>query len=79
MYDNDRFIDLVSVISLIIGMQNLQENREQSAHNDIHAENEAQAQYILTEVKALLEEQNVMLREILSILKGISDERRQAD
>lgn len=73
MYDNDRFLDLINIISLVIGMQNLQENREQSAHNDIHAENEAQAKYILTELTRLLEEQNVMLREILSILKGISN------
>lgn len=74
MQDNDRFLDLVNIISLIIGMQNLQENREQSAHNDIHADNEAQARYILTELTGLLEEQNVMLREILSILKGIPDD-----
>lgn len=69
MYNNDSFLDLINVLSLIIGMQNLQENREQSAHNDVHVENEAQAKYILTEIAALLEEQNVMLREILSILK----------
>lgn len=76
MYNNDSFLDLINAVSLIIGMQNLQENREQSAHNDVHAENEAQAKYILTEITGLLEEQNVMLREILSILKGISDEQR---
>ena len=69
MYDNDRFLDLVNIISLVIGMQNLQENREQSAHNDVHAENEAQAKYLLTELIAKFEEQNVMLREILRILK----------
>lgn len=76
MYNNDRFLDLINALSLVIGMQNLQENREQSAHNDIHADNEAQANYILTELTKLLEEQNVMLREILSILKGISNEQR---
>lgn len=79
MYDNDRFLDLVNIISLVIGMQNLQENREQSAHNDIHAENEAQAKYLLTELMAKFEEQNVMLREILNILKGTNDEHRKTD
>ena len=76
MQNNDSFLDLINALSLIIGIQNLQENREQSAHNDIHAENEAQARYILTEITALLEEQNVMLREILSILKGKSNDQR---
>ena len=70
MYDNDRFLDLANIISLVIGMQNLQENREQSAHNDIHTANAEQAKYLLTELIAKFEEQNVMLREILRILKG---------
>lgn len=73
MYNNDRFLDLINALSLIIGIQNLQENREQSAHNDIHSENELQAQYLLTEIVALFEEQNAMLREILKLLKEKSD------
>jgi hypothetical protein len=70
MPNNESFMNLVNALSLIIGMQNLQENREQSAHNDIHFENELQAQYLLTEIVALFEEQNKMLREILNLLKG---------
>lgn len=73
MPNNESFMNLVNALSLIIGMQNLQENREQSAHNDIHSENELQARYLLTEIVALFEEQNTMLREILKLLKEKSD------
>lgn len=80
MPNNESFINLVNALSLIIGMQNLQENREQSAHNDVHIENELQAQYLLTEIVALFEEQNVMLKEILKILKElVQNDERKAD
>ena len=72
---NETFLDLMNALSLIIGMQNLQENRQQSAHNDIHSENEMQARYLLTEIASRFEEQNEMLREILRLLKGITDEQ----
>ena len=76
----ESFINLINALSLIIGMQNLQENREQSAHNDIHIENELQARYLLTEIVALFEEQNVMLKEILKILKElVQNDQRKAD
>lgn len=77
MLNSENFMNLVNALSLIIGMQNLQENREQSAHNDIHSENELQAQYLLTEIVALFEEQNTMLIEILKLLKGITDNGKQ--
>lgn len=54
MPNNESFMNLVNALSLVIGMQNLQENREQSAHNDIHFENELQAQYLLTEIVAAI-------------------------
>ena len=69
MYDNDRFLDLVNIISLVIGMQNLQENREQSAHNDVHAENDMQAKYLLSELNSKFEEQNKLLYKIIDLLE----------
>lgn len=68
MPDNDRFLDLMNVISLIIGIQNLQENREQSAHNNIQAENDKQAKYLLAELTKQFEEQNILLKQILERL-----------
>ena len=77
MYNNN-FLDMLNAISVIIGMQNLKENREQSAHNDVQIANSEQAKYLLFEIAKQFEEQNKilseqtsMLSEILNILKGI--------
>ena len=77
MYDNNKLPDLINAISLIIGMQNLQENRQQSAHNDIQVANAEQAKFLLVEITKQFQEQNKiltkqisMLQEILNILKG---------
>lgn len=71
MQNNDQFLDLINALSLIIGVQNLQENRAQSQANNIHYENDMQAQYLLAELTKKFEEQNVILRKILSILERI--------
>lgn len=83
MYSNNaNFLDMLNAISVIIGMQNLKENREQSAHNDVQIANSEQAKYLLCEIAKQFEEQNKilleqtnMLKEILNILKGASNER----
>lgn len=62
-------LDLISVLSLLLGYQNLQENRQQSAHNDVSAANDKQARFLLEELSQKFEEQNSMLREILEVLK----------
>lgn len=62
--------NLLNVISIMIGYQNLMENREQSAHNDIEKHNQKQANTILNDLHAKFEEQNHLLQEILNILKG---------
>lgn len=76
MNDNS-FLNMLNAISVIIGMQNLKENREQSAHNDVQIANAKQAQYLLAEIalqfkeqNKILNEQTNMLQEILNILKG---------
>lgn len=63
-------MDLLSVISLFIGYQNLLENRSQSAQNDVNAANDRQAQHILSEVNARLDRQDEMLKEILEVVRG---------
>jgi 3-deoxy-D-arabino-heptulosonate 7-phosphate (DAHP) synthase len=63
-------IDLVSILSFLLGYQNLLENRQQSAHNDVQAANDAQAQFLLEKLSAQFLAQNKMLEEILAILKG---------
>lgn len=73
---NDQFLDLVNILSLIIGVQNLQENREQSALNNVHIENDKQAKYLLSELSKQFEEQNKLLNKILNILEDLKNANR---
>lgn len=71
--------DLLGLISLYIGVQNLQENEQQSAQslkllrdNDVQKANDAQAAYILSDINAKFDEQNAMIHKIMQKL-GIQD------
>ena len=61
--------DLLQILSIILGYQNLIENRQQSAHNDVSAANDRQAVYILEEISRKFEEQNAMLERILKAVE----------
>lgn len=50
------FFDILNLASLMVGLQNLSENRSQSEHNDIQRENDRQATYLLTEIARLFAE-----------------------
>ena len=74
---NNELINLINVLSFVIGYSNLQENRQQSANNDVQAANKAQAKYLLNEINRrfdeqnkILEELNVMLARLLEVLEG---------
>lgn len=71
MDPNNQFgvFDLVSILSYIIAIENLYENRQQSAQNDVQAANAKQEQHLLKEIKRMFEEQNQMLEEIIDMLK----------
>lgn len=58
---NNDLINLINVLSFVIGYSNLQENRQQSAHNDVQAANDKQAQYMLQEINQRFDEQNKIL------------------
>lgn len=75
--DNDNFGDLLNLFSVILGYENLMENRQQSADNDVNSANQRQAKQILDDLheqfnsqNAMLEYQNNLLEKILKILKG---------
>ena len=70
-------IDIISVLSFMLGYQNLQENRQQSAHNDVSAANDRQAKFLLEELGWKFEEQNSMLREILEVIKREKPDREK--
>lgn len=66
---NNNFMDFAQLMSLYVGVLNLLENREQSAHNDVSAANDKQAAYMLKELTAKFEEQNKILNQILELVK----------
>lgn len=61
--------DLINILSFVIGMENLQENRQQSAHNDVQIANDKQAQYLLEEINKKFEEQNKILDKLVELLE----------
>lgn len=62
-------LDALGLFSIYLAMLNLYENREQSAHNNVSAANDKQAQYLLSELGRKFDEQNEMLKRILTILE----------
>lgn len=77
MNDNSNFDNILNLISILLGYENLIENRQQSADNNISKSNQEQAKQILddlheqfNEQNAMLEYQNHLLEQILKILKG---------
>ena len=62
---NDRLNDTLALAGLLLGYENLMENREQSRQNDVQAANDKQAAYLLRELRYLFDEQNVMIKSIL--------------
>lgn len=67
--DNNELINLINVLSFVIGYSNLQENRLQSAQNDVQAANDRQAEYLLNEINRRFDEQNKILEEQNSMLE----------
>ena len=65
MMNDDQFFNLVNVLALAIGIQNLYENEQQTEYNDVHASNQKQAEYLLNEINARFDEQNRILEKIL--------------
>ena len=61
---NNNFFDLLNLLSLMVSLQNLRENEQQSAYNDVHKANDKQAQFLLQEINRQFQEQNQMLTEI---------------
>lgn len=65
------FADIASALSLILGYENLMENRQQSAQNDVSAANDAQAKFLLEQIGKQFEEQNKVLADINTRLERL--------
>lgn len=67
---NQDFLDALAFVSFVVGVANYNENLTQNDKDDLMRSLDEQTKQILTRVEAAIEEQNGMLREILSIVKG---------
>lgn len=70
-------LDMLGVASFLLGLENLYENREQSAQNDVSAANDKQASFLLSEIGKRLDKQDKALDRIMSKLEQV--ERRLSD
>ena len=68
---NNELINLINILSLVVGLQNMQENRLQSAQNDVQSENDKQAEYLLNEINRRFDEQNKILEEQNKMLERL--------
>lgn len=67
---NQDFMDALAIVSFIVGVANYNENLTQSDKDDIMKRLDKQTVDILQRLQAAIDDQNEMLHEILSILKG---------
>lgn len=73
MNDNQGFwnaLNLLNIYSIYLAQENLIENRQQSAYNDVQGANDRQAEYLLSELNKKFDEQNAILKEILDRLES---------
>ena len=74
--NNNNFLDMVNIISLVLAMENLQENREQSKHNDVQIANNKQADFLLGQINKRFDEQNQILTKQNEILEELLERMR---
>ncbi len=65
------FADLLGIVSLWVGLENMAENRVQSAQNDVGAANDKQASFLLSEIGKRLDKQDETLERILEKLEQL--------
>jgi hypothetical protein len=65
--------EVLNALSLILAMQNLSENREQSQYNDVHKANDEQAELLLKKINDRFAEQNENIDRILKIQQNHTD------
>ncbi len=62
-------LDILNVLAFWLGLENLRENREQSAHNDVNAANEKQAAMMMDGILEQFEEVKAMLARVIDLLE----------
>lgn len=64
------FLDLLNVMSFLIGLENLEANLTQSDKQDLQSDLAETAERLLTEIHAHLETQDAKIERILKRLEG---------
>lgn len=67
--NENNFVNAIDIAAFIIGVMNMVQNEAQTAYNDVHAANDAQAKVILDEIGKRLDAQDAMLKKILDKLE----------
>ena len=75
--NNQNYSDLLNALSLLLAVENLHENRQQSQYNDVHKANDKQAELLLKEINNRFAEQNDILREHTDLLNKILEILRE--
>ena len=66
---NNELINLINILSFVVGLQNMQENSKQSSRNDVQYSNKEQARYLLQEINRRFDEQNRMLERLIELME----------
>ena len=66
---NKELINLINILSFVVFLQNMQENRLQSAQNDVQSANDRKAEYLLNEINRRFDEQNRMLERLIELME----------
>lgn len=69
--------DFLNMLSIMLALQNLQENREQTKQNDVQVANDKQAKLLIDEIGAKFDEQNKTLERIEDKINALTVERRR--
>lgn len=69
------FMDLLGILSFLVGIQNLNENLTQNDKSELQRDLSNQANSILQEVHTHLEEQDKKIDYIINLLEDIKNDR----
>lgn len=75
--NNQNYSDLLNALPLILAVENLSENRQQSQYNDVHKANDEQAKLLLEKINERFAEQNENIDRILKIQQNHTDMLRE--
>lgn len=65
--------DFLNIVSILLALQNLQENRAQTKQNDVQVANDKQAKLLIDEIGAKFDEQNEEINRIINLAFVIND------